>query len=310
MKLIEFLSETLLIEEDDIKSFSATAPYRYKKYFIKKRNGKGLRLIAHPSKQLKFIQKVLLNEIESSFVIHESAFAYKKGVGIKDNALVHVNSKYLLKMDFKDFFPSITPDLLFYTLKKFKYEIGKTDKELLSRLLFFRVKRERALILSIGAPSSPFISNLVMYFFDEAVKSFCDTKKINYTRYADDITFSSNVKGVLFDVPNFVKTALEVNCNGKILINHEKTIYSSKAHNRHVTGVTITNDDKISIGRDRKRLISSMVHKYMHNLLDASAVSKLEGLLSFANDVEPNFINRLYGKYGDEVLTKIIRRKP
>jgi RNA-directed DNA polymerase len=309
MKLIEFLSETLLIEEDDINSFVATAPYRYKKYFIKKRNGKGLRLIAHPSKELKFVQRVLLNEIENSFVIHESAFAYQKGVGIKDNALVHVNSKYLLKMDFKDFFPSITPALLFYTLNKLKYQIDKTDKKLLSRLLFFRLKRNGALRLSIGAPSSPFISNLVMCFFDEAVKLFCDRKKINYTRYADDITFSSNVRGVLFEVPALVQNALEINCNGKITINNDKTIYASKAHNRHITGITITNDDKISIGRERKRLISSMVHKYMHNLLDDTAVGRLEGLLSFANDIEPAFIQRLYAKYGDDVLTKITKRK-
>lgn len=309
MSLLDFLSETLLIDQDDILRFSSTAPHRYKKYFIEKRNGKGRRLIAHPSKELKFIQKILVDKLSSTFPIHESAFAYKKGISIKDNALIHVKSKYLLKMDFKDFFPSITPVLLFRIIKKFGYKISQKDRKLLASLLFYRVKRGGALRLSIGAPSSPFISNLIMYFFDDVIKNICDNKKVKYSRYADDITFSTNLKRELFTIPDIVKSALDEHCYRKISINYDKTVFASKAHNRHVTGVTIANDDTLSLGRVRKRLISSMVFRFKNELLDIYAVESLIGLISFSNHIEPEFVKRLSKKYGKETLSKLISIK-
>jgi RNA-directed DNA polymerase len=309
MNLLNFLSETLLIDEEDILKFSVTAPYRYKLYSIDKRNGKGKRLIAHPSKELKFMQKIMTNKFTAILPIHDNSFAYKKEVSIKDNALMHVKSKYLLKMDFKDFFPSITPELLFKILDKFGYQIGDEDRKLLESLLFYRIEREGSLRLSIGAPSSPFISNFIMYHFDEAMKTSCDLKKIKYSRYADDITFSTNLKGELFAIPAIVESALNKYCYGKVSINTEKTIYSSKAHNRHVTGVTITNEDKLSLGRERKRLISSMTYRFKNQSLNEGAIGTLIGLISFALHIEPIFVKRLLKKYGNETLSKLVTAK-
>ncbi|HCN8126267.1 TPA: RNA-directed DNA polymerase, partial [Escherichia coli] len=65
-----------------------------------------------------------------------------------------------------------------------------------------------ALVLSVGAPSSPFISNIVMSSFDEEISSFCKENKISYSRYADDLTFSTNERDVLGLAHQKVKTTL------------------------------------------------------------------------------------------------------
>ena len=96
------------------------------------------------------------------------------------------------------------------------------------------------LVLSIGAPSSPLISNFIMYSFDEELVTICLNKKIMYTRYADDITFSTRIKNNLFELPEIISNLLKEIRKG-VEINSKKTIFTSKAHNRHVTGVTLTN---------------------------------------------------------------------
>ncbi|ECJ9431255.1 RNA-directed DNA polymerase, partial [Salmonella enterica] len=206
---------------------------------------------------------------------------YKKGSSIKTNAQVHLHTKYLLKMDFENFFPSITPRLFFSKLRLANIDLTADDKVLLENILFFKSKRNSNLRLSIGAPSSPLISNFVMYFWDIEVQEICPKIGVNYTRYADDLTFSTNNKDVLFDIPDMLENVLPKYSLGRIRINHEKTVFSSKGHNRHVTGITLTNDNKLSIGRERKRKISAMIHHFINGKLSTDECNKLVGLLAF-----------------------------
>ena len=305
--IIEHLSETLFLAEHDIVRFSLSSPHRYKVYEIPKRNSSKTRTIAHPSKELKFIQRALIEFLSKTLPIHEAAFAYKKGVGIKENAKQHCKSKYLLKMDFKDFFPSITPDLFFRVAEAHGIEFNKNDRIVLTGLLFWKPKKGDGLVLSIGAPTSPLISNFVMFAFDNKVSSECLNKKITYTRYADDITFSTRVKNALFEIPPFISSVLNEKVKG-IELNPEKTIFTSRAHNRHVTGVTLTNDGELSVGREKKRLISSMIHKSKYNKLSAEAAANLLGLISYATHIEPEFMDKMIKKYGAEVIQEIKAR--
>jgi len=305
MTLIKFLSDTLCMDESDIIKFSSTSPHRYKTYEIPKRNGKGTRTIAHPAKELKFFQRLIVSHLEDKLTIHECAYAYRKGISIKNNAECHLKTKYLLKMDFENFFPSITPELLFRTLENFNMEPSASDKLILEGFLFWKHRENSSLKLSIGAPSSPFISNVIMYEFDAAMQETCNAIGITYTRYADDLTFSTNNKDLLFSIPSKTTSLLEKNAIGLIKINQDKTVFSSKAHNRHVTGITLTNDNTLSIGRNRKRLISSMIHQFSHEMLNSNEVSHLQGILSFATHIEPCFYEKMCHKYGKETLIKL-----
>ncbi|MUL09832.1 retron St85 family RNA-directed DNA polymerase [Aliivibrio fischeri] len=305
MNIFEQLSDILCVDANELMDFASTSPHRYKVYTIAKRNSNKRRLIAHPSKELKFIQRILIKILEPKLKVNNVAHAYIKDKSIKTNAMQHVNSKYLLKMDLENFFPSITPNLFFSCLTKSGVEITERDKELLTGFLFWKPRHSYKLLLSIGAPSSPLVSNFILNSLDEELSVYCESNKIKYTRYADDLTFSTNVKDILFSLPEVVSESLYNNYNGDIKVNKDKTIFSSKGFNRHVTGIVLTNDNVLSIGREKKRVISSTIHKLKLGALDDNEVNQLQGIFAHACFIEPDFYNRMLKKYGAETLNKI-----
>lgn len=305
MKIISFLSETLYLPEHEVAAFINTAPYRYKEYSIPKRSGTGTRQIAQPSSELKVLQTLAIEKIKKTFPIHLAAMAYREGLSIKDNASRHVSNKYLLKMDFENFFHSLVPcDLLQHTTK-YHPPISEDDKKTLSKLFFWATKRDRKLKLSIGAPSSPFISNTLLYDFDEAVSNLCKSSDITYTRYADDLTFTTNKEHILFNIPTLIQHICENLAYPKLTINKSKTVFSSKKHNRHITGITITNEATISLGRQRKRYIRSLIHQHILGKLSLKQTAELKGLLAFSKHIELTFYKSLIEKYSFHILLEI-----
>lgn len=308
MSIFSRLADKLLMSEEELLRFALTMPRRYKKYEILKRNGRETRLIAQPSKESKFIQRIIVDELRNILGVHKAATAYEKGTGIRLNALRHLNSRYLLKMDFKNFFPSITPELFFSVAECSGVEFEEVDKIFLEHALFFRSTRRARLRMSIGAPSSPFLSNFIMNTFDQAMMEFCVERNISYTRYADDLTFTTNEKNILFDLPKVVGTLLAEHCFKKIRLNSSKTVFSSKRFNRHVTGVVLTNNNELSIGRERKREIASLINSFRFGALPEDAAMRLKGLIAHAHHIEPNFITRMKQKYSDDVIDAILRQ--
>ena len=144
-----------------------------------------------------------------------------------------------------------------------------------------------------------------MFSFDSNFTQFCNSNGIVYTRYADDLTFSTKDKNILFKLKKIIIDELKSQFSGKLLINESKTIFSSKAHNRHITGITLTNNNTISIGHKKQRYISSLVHKFKCFELSIHEILYLKGLLAFVRDVEPLFLERLAEKHGESVLTHI-----
>lgn len=284
-----------------------SGPKMYRVYTIPKKNG-GRRTIAHPSKILKIIQRGLVEFLTDKLPIHKAAFAYRKGISIKDNAFQHVNNSFFLRMDLADFFNSIDVNLFDKQLEKNKIMLTPWDHTFIRRCAFWSPKKINSgnLILSVGAPSSPLVSNFIMNSFDKMVVSVCEPLNVKYTRYADDLFFSTNQRGVLFEIPSMIKYILSIEFDEKIVTNDIKTNYSSKAHNRHITGITIANDQTLSIGRERKRLISSMIHKHSLGVFSEKELAKLQGLLSFALHIEPLFVERMNEKYSCSLISDII----
>ncbi|WP_272681030.1 retron St85 family RNA-directed DNA polymerase [Providencia sp. PROV129] len=307
MNLLQFIANGLYLTEDEAMRYITTIPRRYKKFHIKKRNSTEYRLIAQPARQVKSLQKAVLKRMEQYFYIHENAFAYQHGKDIRKNALLHSNNKFILKMDFKNFFLSIKPIHLKRFLVNTGRELSEKDISVMENLFFWKLRRNSPLRLSIGAPSSPMISNVIMYFFDCEISIKCQRLGIKYSRYADDLTFSSNINGVLFSVPKIVRETLNSVDLNDIKINHKKTVFSSKKFNRHVTGVTITNDEKLSLGREKKRLLRSKIHHYTLGVLSESEILKLRGELGYAKFIEPRFFESMTCKYGYDVIDSIAK---
>jgi len=129
-----------------------------------------------------------------------------------------------------------------------------------------------------------------MFDFDEIIGRAAATGKITYSRYADDLTFSACEKGILSEMEAVVSDALSRIDYPKIKLNESKTVHASKAGRRSVTGIIITPEQRLSVGRDRKRLIRAMSHRYALGQLDEEQILKLNGLINFVNSIEPGFV--------------------
>jgi RNA-directed DNA polymerase len=95
------------IPESSAKHIASSAANRYKVFYITKRGGKGLREVAQPAREVKAVQRIIIRIVEPMLTIHPAAMAYVAGKSIISNAAAHASAKYLLKLDFSSFFPSI-----------------------------------------------------------------------------------------------------------------------------------------------------------------------------------------------------------
>jgi len=280
-----------------------TAPERYKRYRIPKRTG-GWREIAHPARELKVIQKALVDKLLINLPVHPAATAYVSGSSIRINATRHAENGPIMKYDFKDFFPSITS--LSWINYCAKHDICEhSDAIALARLLFARAPRASILRLSIGAPSSPVLSNILMYDFDRRIAEQVGKEAVTYTRYADDMTFSAKRTGYLNSVDKLLRATIATISSPKLKINESKTVTATRKYHRQVTGLILTNDYRVSLGRDRKRTIRAALHHFKTNKLSIDESVKLAGHMAFAKDVEPEFYTRMERVYGTGTLEKL-----
>ncbi len=265
---------------------------RYYIHFnIEKKNG-GNRAIDAPLTTLKGIQKWILRRVLDPVGIYlpDNATGFRYGYSIIDNAEAHMGNKFVLCLDIKDFFPSITLKRVFLL---FRY-LGYSNKAafMLSKLC------TRNGVLPQGAPTSPAISNLVVKIMDKRIDRYCKTRGLSYSRYADDMSISGN------NIKLICKARIGV---GKIVndeefkINSEKTRIMGPGMRKLVTGL-IVHDDKVSVGRRKYRTIRSMIYHYnkLENDTDDKKMMRMKiyGYLSF---IKP--INRRY-------YVKLISRLP
>lgn len=311
MSLTNILAEKFGLSTDFIKKTISLAPRSYKKFEILKKDGKK-RAVYQPAKKVKLLQSFVANEIIQNFPIHPAVFSYRQGLSIRDNAEQHRRNNYLLRLDFKNFFESIQIE----DVKKFfidnssraPFPLSHDDILLLCQLCCFRADDGRLKVV-IGAPSSPSIANAILYDFDVAVFDHCRSQGITYTRYADDLYFSTNNQNLLSNIPVFVTKALIKISSPRLTINEKKTYHTSKKHRRVITGLTITPERRISIGRDRKREIKTLVFQYITNAIATEKKDYLRGLLSYVSNVEPEFFFSLQKKFGEDTIYSIQKNK-
>lgn len=242
------LIDNKLNDEDKIKklySISNNIEKNYKVFNIKKRNGK-LRKIYEPNYTLKNIQKKILNNILNNKSISKYAKAYKKGISLKDNAKEHLNKDTILKLDIKDFFQNIT----FMNVYNSCFQIEYFPKEIGMLLTYLCTYNN---YLPQGAPTSSYISNLVMKEFDEYIGDYCTTHNISYTRYSDDLTFSGtfNPSIIIKEVrKNLLKLGLE--------LNDEKTCIINKGSRQSVTGIVV--NEKLQVSLQYRKEIRKQIY--------------------------------------------------
>jgi hypothetical protein len=296
--LLENLSKRAKVSEEIFLRIAGAASRSYKAYPVPKHDGTD-RIIYQPSRALKSIQRMLVRSVVLKAPVHEAATAYKKGASIRENAELHRETSFTTRIDFSNFFPSFKRAEVrrFIEITNETFALGLDQKDVKFVLDICLRYDETA----IGAPSSPSITNAIMFPFDVLMYEYCRERGLIYTRYADDMFISSNEKDRILGIENTIEEFLKEDGLPKLKINAAKTVHLSKKGHRSVTGLVITPDHKISLGRGRKRYIKSLVYQYFNGTISPENRGKLEGLLAFASDVEPSFLDRLNAKFGKDV---------
>lgn len=309
MRLVDKIVDIFPYSEREVHELLLSAPARYKVHTIDKRNGRGKRLIAQPTAEVKMLQRWALAEYIKPLPVHEAAMAYRHGGNTLKHAELHAGNNYLLKLDFKDFFPSITSNDLECHLADFANLSGE-DLLYLVHLFCWHGSPVGHLRLSIGAPSSPALSNSIMFNFDTEVFGFCSSLGVSYSRYADDLALSTNRPKVLDEVHAFIVKLCSNIKYPRLSLNTDKTVFTSKKRNRQLTGLVLASDGRVSLGRDKKRELRVMVHRASIGQLSETEVQRLRGLLAYVQSVEPTFLRSLERMIGEGKLSALIRRQP
>ena len=158
---------------------------QYKTFEIKKKRG-GTRTIHAPHSNIKLIQQSIRRELDQLRLFKPCVNGYVTGRNIISNARPHVGQRFVLNIDLEDFFGSINYGRIYGLLLKPPYNLNKTIAAAIAKACTLDNK------LPQGAPSSPVISNLICSKLDTELSRLAKAHGCVYTRYADDLTFSSS----------------------------------------------------------------------------------------------------------------------
>lgn len=286
----EHLSEHLSLTQQLLYFLTYKNNYCYKQKEILKKD-KTPRVLYIPCLSLKVVQKWILTEIFEKINVSDQSMAFvPQKNGLKENAEFHKKNIFLLEMDIKNFFGTITSKQVYKLFCNIGY--GSKVAAILASLCTYKG------VLPQGAVTSPYIANLVCYHLDARLNGYCSRKDIVYTRYADDLTFSSKNRSLLNRVEKFVKYIVE---QEGFSINPQKTRYLSDDVKKTVTGITINNKE-IHVDKQFKRNIRAQIYNSI-KLKDYDDNSKICGKIAFVNSIENGYKNKIVN-----YITKIISK--
>ena len=222
----------------------------YDTFEIPKKNGES-RQIHAPSGDLKQLQKKLAQRlwdvyrefIEENEIQDNISHAFQKGKSIITNANIHRNKRYVLNLDLKDFFDHFHfGRVRGFFMKNKNFELPVEIATMIAQLTCYEGK------LPQGAPTSPIITNLVCNILDMRLLKIAKKYRVVYTRYADDMTFSTNDKKFLENQENFMKSIKKEIESFGFEINDKKTRLLFCDSRQEVTGLVV--NKKISVNRE------------------------------------------------------------
>ena len=264
----------------------------YSTFKLPKKRG-GFRLINAPSKDMKLVQRWILDNILYKLNAGEYAHGFIPNKSIATNASVHIGQELVLGIDLKDFFPSITLKRVIGLFRSIGY--GEEISNAMGELCTFNWR------LPQGSPTSPMISNLIAWNMDIKLSQFCEKRNLKYSRYADDITISGGK-----DLPKYKTLIYRKIEEEGFSINWDKVRLHGRGSSQRVTGLVV--NDKVTLGRKKKKELRAIVHNIVKNGPEIENrennpffKEQIFGKLAFAKMVEPDFANSLINslKYVD-----------
>ena len=269
------LARDLGFEAKTLYAVSNALDKHYRQVCLPKKDG-GVRTLSVPDPLLKTIQRRIAQVLLIHMPVSSYATAYRYGGSTRRNAAPHVGQPVLFKLDIQHFFDRI----LYSSVKEraFPPEIYAEPLRILLTMLCYHGQS-----LPQGAPSSPAISNIILFDFDQAVGAWCTGHGIRYTRYCDDMTFSG-----LFspeEVMVFVQDQLKPL---GLFLNRNKTQVLRAGQRQVVTGLVV--NEKIGIPAHDLRALRQELY-YCRKYGVSSHMARL-GI----SESEAHYLMRLLGR--------------
>jgi RNA-directed DNA polymerase len=258
--------------QDEILCYILYSPrcVKYREFEVPKKSG-GVRIIHSPQFLLRNIQKELNKSLQELYVARNPAFAFIKGRSIIDNAEKHLRQRYVLNLDLKDFFPSINFGRVVGLLKNKPYCLNPKVAIVLGQICchYIELDGKRTGRIPQGAPTSPVISNMICAQLDSQLQKLAKKYGCLYTRYADDITFSTSKNkfpGALAFFSDEINEWLigqelrDIIQNNGFLINQKKVRLATREEHQQVTGITVNR--KLNLRRTYIKQVRAMLYSW------------------------------------------------
>lgn len=272
----------------------------------KKIRGK-VRLLHVPSKKLMILLRVILNIILYDFPVSRAAHGGVLKRSIVTNAQQHLNSSSFFHVDFKDYFPSITTEVVFNCLRELFEESLKVGIFRNCGLISFREARGMARIIARlatfnnllpqGAPTSPCLQNLILCDLDEKILKLTQRQDIAYARFVDDMIFSSTEPRISREIRTEIIDLIKEEVGYFLKFNREKVHYrTGRAKAPVITGVTISKQDgvgELSISRRQLEKYRCMLYSISFGRASQKDIKKAWGIISLVKMVKGKIPTRL-----------------
>lgn len=276
------LLQELQISDKELDWFIKHPDWHYTVKSIPKKSG-GTRVIYAPKKRMKRIQRWILSEILSKARVEDPAHGFIEGRSIMTNAPPHTGKELIVNVDLENFFDSVKLWRVYGAFRSFGYS-GELSR------IFARLCCVRG-ALRQGLPTSPALTNIVCAMLDRRLKGLAVKFGCTYTRYADDMTFSGDLK-FKASLSRFIPILKKIIRAEKFRINWEKIRITRKGSQQKVTGLVV--NDKVNIPREKMRLWRAVMHNCKTKGMESQNregrkhfAAYLKGLVSFAAQAAP-----------------------
>lgn len=278
------------------------------------------KLFFSASDDLKVIHNFLSKFIFDSLGVRDDiVFSYRKGVNVVNCIEPHRFSNFIYKTDIESFFPTITKPAIEEAIRKSVCNISYIDHEdiinNLDRILELTTVNGR---LPVGFSSSPSISNFIMYDFDCDIYKYATDHGLVYTRYSDDILISSDKEIDKNEITRIISDILSKKKGLNFKINNKKTKIITKKFERIIFGISISPVGTLSVSSKLKKEIEVKIYYLLNNreklsmfsnMDEKNAILSLSGSLSYVLGIDPSYVTKLRGKYGNAIITKLLSNK-
>ena len=268
---------------------------RYHTFKVPKKKKGEFRIISSPVKQLKIIQYFIKIILDDLYEPKDCVMGFVKNRSVVDNARMHLNKYYVQNLDVKDFFPSITQDMILRCLIRAPYHINYMVAFLIARLCCIR-KEDNSKVLPQGSPTSPILANMVCSELDARIMSLARQFNLDYTRYADDMTFSGQYNSFK-DEGRFMELLTSIIEKNGFTLNPDKKRIQKYGSRQEVTGIIISN--KTNVRRKYIKNIRTMLHNWEASGYDSANKRFMECYRKegkIRNSVVPEMSNVIDGK--------------